>query len=213
MRKVNYASYVKRMPLRDRSVRLLSKLTTICTAYGDDFIVDIQHIEAYLYLRMTEAVRGEAKKTELEERGAGARQCPQPQSRGRSRRSVHQQSILRCQGPGPGALRDGAAPSDRRHCNQRSCRGVRRYPADLLQSPERIAGWWARRSAARPARSQSRPQGLRRGHCLRDRSPSGKARGDDLAECRRNRGTLRRQGAQAQPGAGTGAQKKRIHQA
>ena len=34
----------------------------------------------------------------------------------------------------------------RRPCNQRSGRGVRRHPPDLLQSPERIAGWWARRS-------------------------------------------------------------------
>src|SRR5271165_5817182 len=209
MRKVNYALYVKRtMPLRDRGARLNCLIMEILAVYSVNFMVDIQGVEAYLYLRITEAVHGEAETTGSEERGAGAGRHSQSQPRSRSRRSVHRQSILRCQGPGPGALRDGAAPSDRRHCNQRSCRGVRRHPADLLQSPERITGWWARRSVAKPARSQNRPQGLRRGHCLRDRSPSGKARGDDLAVCRRNRVTLRHQGAQAQPGAGAGAQKK-----
>ena len=85
---------------------------------------------------------------------------------------------------------------------------VRRHPANLLQGPERAADGWARRSAAEPARSQGRPQDLRRGRCLRGRSQSRKPRADDLAMSRRDRGTLRRQGAPAQPGAGAGAQKK-----
>jgi hypothetical protein len=201
------------MPLHDRSAIQDSVVMTVTPAYGADFAIDIQYVEAYLYLRITEAGRGEAKKTGPEERGAGARRCPQSQSRGRSRCSVHRQSVLRCKGPGPGALRDGAAPSGRRPCHQRSSDGVRRHPTDLLQSPERIAGWWARRSAAGPARSQGRPQGLCQGHCLRGRSQSGKARDDDRAVSRRNRRTLQGQGSQAQLGASAGAQKKRIHPA
>src|SRR5258708_15300089 len=209
MRKVNYASYVKRtMPLRDQSAERYTASMGIITAFSVDVVIDIQHIEAYLSLRSIEAVHGETQTAGPEERGAGAGRCPQSQPRNRSRRSVHQRPILRYQGSGPGPLRDGAATSGRWHCHQRSCRGVRRCPADVLQSSERTEDSWARRSAARPARSQSRPQGLLRGHCLRDRSQSGKARDDDLAVSRCNRVTLRRQGAQAQPGAGAGAQKK-----
>src|SRR6266576_1769078 len=72
--------------------------------------IDIQHVEAYLYLRAIEAAHGEGKKTGSEERSTGARRRAQSQSRSRPRRLVRQQSILRCEGPGPGALRDGAAP-------------------------------------------------------------------------------------------------------
>jgi hypothetical protein len=173
--------------------------------------IDIQHIEAYLYLRTVEAGHGEGKEARPEERGAGAGRRAQSQSRGRPRPPVHQQSILRCQGPRPGALRDGAAPSGRWRRNQRGRRDVRRHPADLLQSPECLADGWAPRSVAEPTGSQRGPQGLSRGDCLCGRPQSRRPRGNHFAMSRGDRGTLRRQGAPAQSGARAGAQKKRLN--
>jgi hypothetical protein len=214
MRKDNYASYVKEtMPQLGRSTEPYCLCSALVVACSVERTIDDRDIEAYLCLRIIEAAHGEGEKTGPEERGAGTRRCPQSQSRSRSRRSVRQQSVFRCQGPYPGALRDGAPPSGRRPCHQRSCRSIRSYPADLLQSSERTEGSWARRPTAKPARPQGRPQGLYRGRCLCNRTQNGKTGDDDLAVSRRNQIALRRQGAQAQPGAGAVAQKKRIHPA
>src|SRR5258708_37667915 len=102
MRKVNYASYVKRtMPLRDQSAERYTASMGIITAFSVDVVIDIQHIEAYLSLRSIEAVHGETKTTGPEERGAGAGRCPQSQPRSRSPRSVHQQPILPYQPSAP----------------------------------------------------------------------------------------------------------------
>jgi hypothetical protein len=209
--KVNSAAYVKILmpPCRRRLVYY----GRVFPAFSVNTTIDIQHIEAYLYLRAIEAAHGEGKKAGSEERGAGARRLAQSQSRSRPRRSLRQPSILRRQGPGPGALRDGAASPGRRRCNQRVRRGVRRHPADLLQGPERPADGWARWSAAEPARSQGRPQDVRRGDGIRGRSQSRQPRADHLAMSRRDRCALRHQGAPAQPGARAGAQKKRLNPA
>src|SRR5258708_19357903 len=112
MRKDNSASYVKgTMPQFGRSTKLYCRYVASSAACSAAFTIDNQHIEAYLSLRITEAAHGEGEKTGPEERGAGTRRRPQSQSRSRSRRSVRQQSFLRCQGPHPGALLDGAPPS------------------------------------------------------------------------------------------------------
>src|SRR5260370_26194686 len=172
------------------------------------FAIDTQYIEAYLYLRFSRAAHGKGKKARPEERSAVAGRRAQSQSRSGARRLVYRQSILRCQRPGPGALRDVAAPPDRRHCNQRCCRDVRRHTPDLLQGPERAADDWSCWSAAEQTRSQERPQDLHRGGCLRCRSQNRKPRSDDFAMCRCDRNAVRNQGAPAQPGTGAGAQKK-----
>jgi len=94
------------------------------------------------------------------------------------------QSILRCQRPGPGALRDGAAPPDRRHCNQpiaAATFGV--TPADLLTRPRSAADDWSCWSAAEQDAVQERPQDLHRGGCLRCRSQNRKPRSDELRQC------------------------------
>jgi hypothetical protein len=211
MRKVNYAAYVKgMMSQRHCVVMSITMREAISSACSGLLTIDIQHIEAYLYLRYAEATHGERKTAGSEERGAGARRRAQSQSRSSPRCSVRRQSILRCEGPRAGALRDGAAPPGRRRRHQRGGRDVRRYPADLLQSPECAAGPWTPRSVAEPARSQRRPQGLPRGDSLRGCSQSWEPRTDDFRVSRRSREALRRQGAPAQPGAGAGGQKKRI---
>src|SRR5271166_101070 len=209
MRKCNYASRVKKtLPQHYRQVGRISADMGAYTAYSTNTTIDIPYLEAYLYLRTIEGAHGDGKTAGTEERGAGARRRAQSQSRSGSRRLGHRQSILRHEGPDPGALRDGAAPPGRRRCNQRGRRVVRRHAADLLQGSERATDRWARRFAAEPARSQRRPQDLCRGHCLRDRPQSCKPRANDVAMSRCDRGTLRRQGAPAQSGAGAGAQKK-----
>src|SRR6266849_6793459 len=155
MRKDKYAVYVKRiMPFHRRSTASYSVSMRYNPSYSAKFTIDIQYIEAYLYLRTIEAGDGEGKEAGSEERSAGARRRAQSQSRSRPRRHVHRQSILRCEGPGAGALRDGATPPGRRRCDQRGRRDIRRHPADLLQGAERPADRRARRSVAEPARPQ-----------------------------------------------------------
>ena len=162
---------------------------------------------------MIEAAHGKGKKAGSKERGARARRRAQSQPRSRLRRLVRRQSILRCEGPGSGALRDGAAPPGRRRCNQRGRLALRGHSANFLQGPERPADRWACRPTTEPTRSQGRPQGLRRRDCLRSQSQSRKTRTDDPAMSRRDRDALRHQGAPAQPGACAGAQKKRLNPA
>src|SRR5258708_17731608 len=209
MRKGNYATCVNEMtPIRchDRATyRVLFAMNPLCCV---KFAIDTQYIEAYLYLRFYRAAHGKGKKARPEERSAVAGRRAQSQSRSRARRPVHRQSILRCQRPRPGALRDGAAPPGPRPSSQRCCRDVRRHPADLLQGPERAADDWSCWSAAEQTRSQERPQDLHRGGCLRCRSQNRKPRSDDFAMCRCDRNAVRNQGAPAQPGTGAGAQKK-----
>src|SRR3979490_1228724 len=209
MRKGNYATYVNEMtPIRCHSratYRVLFAVNPLCCV---KFAIDTQYVEAYLYLRFGRAAHGKGKKARPEERSAVAGARAQSQTRSRARRLVHRQSILRCQRPGQGALRDGAAPPGRRHCNQRCRRDVRRPPADLLQGPERAADDWSCWSAAEQTRSQERPQDLHRSGCLRCRSQNRKPRSDDFAMRRCDRNAVRNQGAPAQPGTGAGAQKK-----
>ena len=188
MRKADYAACVKAMA--PHCSGCLDSISRINVTYSPSCAnaIDTQHIEAYLYLRITGAAHGEGGKTAgPEERGAGAGWRPQSQSRSHPRCPVHRQSILRRKRPGPGALRDGATPSSRRRCHQRGRCSVRRYPADLLQGPECLADGWARRSAAEPAGPQRWPQDLCRGHCLRGRSQSREPRADDATMSRRDR--------------------------
>src|ERR1700721_4457940 len=109
MRKSNYATYVNEMtPSRCHgraTYRDIIAMTPSCCA---GFTIDTQYIEAYLYLRFIRAAHGKGKKARPEERSAVAGRRAQSQSRSRTRRLVHRQSILRCQRPGPGALGDGA---------------------------------------------------------------------------------------------------------
>src|SRR5258707_9146644 len=209
MRKGNYVSYVKEMtPMRclvRATYRVLSVINPSCCVR---FAIDTRYIEAYLYLRFSRAAHGKGKKARPKERSAVAGRRAQSQSRSGARRLVHRQSILRCQRPGPGALRDGAAPPDRRHCNQRCCPDLRRHPADLLQGPERAAEDWSCWSAAEQTRSQERPQDLHRVGCLRCRSQNPKPRSDDFSMCRCDRNAVRNQGAPAQPATGAGAHTK-----
>src|SRR4030088_1844446 len=209
MRKGNYATYVNEMtPIRCHSRSAYRVSFAVNPPYGVRLEIDTQYVEAYLYLRFSRAAYGKGKKARPEERSAVAGRRAQSQSRSGARRLVHRQSILRCQRPGPGALRDGAAPPGRRHCNQRCRRDVRRHPADLLPGPERAADDWSCWSAAEQTRSQERPQDLRRGGCLRCRSQNRKPRSDDFAMCQCDRNAVRNQGAPAQPGTGAGGQKK-----
>src|SRR6266478_6625137 len=134
MCKADYVAQVKRMmPLFPRHTAFKYYQKGVLSIHSGAMTIDIQHIEAYLDLRAIEAAHGEGKKAGSEERSTGARPRAQSQSRSRPRRLVRRQSILRCQGPGPGALRDGATPPSGRDRNQRGCRNVRRHPADLLQ--------------------------------------------------------------------------------
>src|ERR1700726_3125452 len=185
MRKGNYATCVNEMtPIRGLGRAAYRVLFATDPSYGITFAIDTQYVEAYLYLRFSRTAYGKGKKARPEERSAVAGRRAQSLSRRGARRLVHRQSILRCQRPGPGALRDGAAPPDRRHCNQRCCRDVRRHPADLLQGPERAADDWSCWSAAEQTRSQGWPQDLNRGGCLRCRSQNRQPRSDDFAMCR-----------------------------
>jgi hypothetical protein len=209
-----YAAYVKEItPNRYRISAIFCVHNRHLPSYSVDFAVDAQPIEAYLHLRAIEATHGKGKNAGSEERGARARRRAQSHPRSRPRRLVRRQSILRCEGPSPGALRDGAAPPGRRRCNQRSRLELRGHPANFLQGPECPAGRWACRPATEPTRPQGRPQGLRRRDCLRGRSQRQKTRTDDFAMSRRDRDALRHQGASAQPGACAGAQKKRLNPA
>ena len=211
MRKENYALCVRGIsPLCHHFLVYSRDDKRIISSYCAALSVDTQYIEAYLDLRAIEAAHGQGKKAGSQERGAGARRRAQSQSRRHPRRLVRRQSLLRREGPGPGPLRDGAAPPGRRHRNQRGGGDIRRHPADLLQGAERAADGWDCGSAAEPAGPEGRPQDLRRGDCLRSRSQSREPRADDFAMSRRDRGTLWCQGAPAQPGAGAGAQKKRL---
>jgi hypothetical protein len=84
-------------------------------------------------------------------------------------------------------------------------------PSEPHTAPAAPSGPTAERP--KPARAQRRPQGLRRGGCVRHRSQGCKPRADNVAMSRCDRGALRRQGAPAQPGAGAGVQKKRLNPA
>src|SRR2546425_6457536 len=102
MRKDNYALYVKKtLPQRYRQAGCISAFMGTHTAYSANSTIDIQYVEAYLYLRTIEGAHGENKTAGPEERGAGSRRRAQSQSRSGSRRLVRRQSILRREGPGP----------------------------------------------------------------------------------------------------------------
>ncbi len=211
MRKSKYAARVKIItPYRRRGAAYYCASIGDKSSYSGDISIDAQHIEASLYLRKIEAEHGQGEEAGSEERGAGARRRPQSKSGSRPRPLVRQQPILRCEGPGASALRDGATSPGRRRCDQRGRRDIRRDAPDLLQGAERPADRRACRPVAEPARPQRRPQGLRRGRCVRRRSQSCKTRTDDVALPRCDLGAVRRQGAPTQPGAGAGAQKKRL---
>src|SRR2546426_12504451 len=108
MRKGNYATYVNEMtPKRCDSRATYRARAANIPSCCVRFAIDTQYIEAYLYLRFIRAAHGKGKKARPEERSAVAGRRAQSQSRSRARRLVHQQSILRCQRPGPSALRDG----------------------------------------------------------------------------------------------------------
>ena len=212
MRKADYAACVRRIaPHYDGRTERMCINIRICPVSCAHTVFDTLPIEAYLYLRSARTVHGESKKVGPEDRGTSAGWRAQPPSRRRPRCRVHRQSILRSERPGPGALRDGAAPSSRRRRHQRCRDGLRGVPANLLQSPGCLGDGRACRSATEPAGAQRRPQNLRRGDCLRRRTQGREPRADDATMSRCDRGALRRQGASTQPRTRAGAQKKRIN--
>src|SRR6266853_460313 len=212
MRKAYYAACVNAIsPCHSDRRGHMSRSIAARSTYGDETAVDSLDIAAYLYLRLSHGARhGQGKAAGSEEPSAGPWRRAQPSPRRRLRFALRQQPVLRPQGPDPGTLRDGASPPGRRRLDHRRRRGLRRLPADLLQSTEHPGGGRARRSDAEPAWSQGRPQGLRRGRRLRHRPQGRKAGADDVGMSARRRGPLRRQGASAQPRTRADAQKKTI---
>src|SRR5436190_3442235 len=106
IRKVNYAVIVNRiMPHSSHNPALECDIVPVMSTASAVLVIDILHIEAYLYLRTIEVADGEGKEAGSEERGVGARRRAQPQSRSRPRCLVRRQSVLRREGPGSGTLR------------------------------------------------------------------------------------------------------------
>ena len=200
-------------PHSSRSIAVCTALPCICTGYGNISAVDTLHIEAYLILHRfaNRTAHGKGTETGHQARDAGKRWRAQSAPRGHSRRRVHRQSLLRCEGSGSGALRDGAAASRRWRRNQRGIDQLRRLAAHLLQGLQGASKGRAAWPAAEPARSQGWPQDLCRGRCLCGRSKGCKLRADNFAMSQGDRDTVWHQGAPAELGARAGAQKKRIN--
>src|SRR5215831_7695462 len=194
-------------------VMLVALIRCSYPGYGDNRTVDALDIEAYLYLQRFahRTAHGKGTETRPQTRSAGERRRTQSASRGRSRRLVHRQSLLRCKGSGSGALRDGAAASRRWGRNQRGLDQFRRLAANLLQGPAGASKSRAAWPAAEPTRSQGWAQDLCRGCRLCGRSQGCKAKTDNLAMPGGDRDAIWRQGPSAELGARAGAQKKRIN--
>src|SRR5258708_83923 len=150
------------------SIVLVNLYTCILLEDGNINALDTLHIEAYLYLHRfaNRIAHGKGTETGHQARGAGERRRAQSAPRGHSRRLVHWQPLLRCEGSGSGALRDGAAVSRRWRRNPRGLDQFRRLAAHLLQGPEGASKGRAAWTAAEPARSQRWPQDLSRGLSL-----------------------------------------------
>ena len=214
MRKDYYAAHVSQnLPRLDKDAAANGSNVVHLSGSMERRGFDIQPCAAYFTLRIdTKAGHGEAKADTARRkgRGSGARRRAQPTPRSRPRPLVQRQPVLRPQGSRSGPLRDGAPPSGRQSAHQRCRRRLRGFAAHVLQSPECVSRPWPRRSGATAARTQGRPQDLRRGSRLRRRVEGGHAGSHHAAICRRNRQPLWRPRAPTKPGAGAGAQKKRI---
>ena len=142
MRKVKYAACVRQItPQRLLGYRSYAHNSRICLGHREVTLFDVSSGKAYLYLRINlDDGHGEAKAgtTRPKGRGLGPRRRTQPPPRGRARHAVCRQSLLRCQGPCAGPLRDGAPPSGRPRADQRRRQRLRGVAADLLQSSERL---------------------------------------------------------------------------
>jgi hypothetical protein len=212
MCKLNSAAYVKTM-VPDASTRMIGhsgnigKLTVSCEQYA----FDKQDIEAYLDLRTQMGARdAQAASAGSEDPGVGARRDAQFQSRRDPRSVVHREPVLRSQGPGPGALRDGATTRRRRYVRQRSGCIIRGLSANLLQGSEHTGYLRTGRPRATFTRAKGRPQDLQQCGGLRHRSQREPTRIDHATVSCCHRGTVRRQGASTQFGARADAQKKSL---
>jgi len=92
------------------------------------------------------------------------RRRPQSPPRGRQRRDLRKQRLLRPPRPRAGALRNGAARAHRRPTHRRNSDALRRVAADLLQAQCRVRARGHLWPAAQEARSQGWPQATCRGH-------------------------------------------------
>src|SRR5580698_2394558 len=178
-------------PLSCTSAEIVSSKRRYC-GYRGNSIVDAtwcRGVFIFTSIRYR-TVHGQGTETRPQTRGAGERRRTQSAPRGHSRRFVRRRSLLRCEGSGSSALRDGASTSRRWRRNQRSFDQFRRLAANLLQgsagaSKGRIA--WP---AAEPTRSQGWAQDLCRGGRLRGRSEGCKAKADNLAVPQGDRDTV-----------------------
>ncbi|SJM32647.1 hypothetical protein BQ8482_300018 [Mesorhizobium delmotii] len=146
MRKVKYAACVRQItPQRLLGYSSYARNCGSCAGRHGETLFDVSSGKAYLYLRINldDGGHGEAKARTTRPKGLGPRRRTQPPPRGRARHAVCRQSLLRCQGPCPGPLRDGAPPSGRSHSDVASDFGVSRptfYKAQSALAGQGLAG-------------------------------------------------------------------------
>ena len=163
MRKANCAAYVSETTPLPCPFLCVSSCSSRRRGDVWCYPVDIIQSAAYSYLRYpTGADDGESKVNTAGPKGRClvSRWCAQSTSRGRPRSALQRQPVLRSQGSCSGPIRDGAPPSERRHCHQRRSRDLRCLPANFLQGTERVGRPRSHRVSSATTWPKRRPQAI-----------------------------------------------------